>query len=73
MCQKLKLQPVTEQVASIKGGDVSSQVEELNKANPDYVIVHGFLVAPVPALDAGNLFRNRLELQFLTHEFAEFN
>jgi branched-chain amino acid transport system substrate-binding protein len=50
MCQKLKLQPVTEQVASIKGGDVSSQVEALNKANPDYVIVHGFLVAPVPDL-----------------------
>jgi branched-chain amino acid transport system substrate-binding protein len=48
MCERLRLNLVSEQTADIKGADVTSQVEALNKANPDYVILHGFLVAPVP-------------------------
>ncbi len=47
-CDKLRLNVVGEEIASIRGGEVSAQVQSLNKVNPDYVIVHGFLVAPVP-------------------------
>ncbi|MBI5248458.1 MAG: ABC transporter substrate-binding protein [Desulfomonile tiedjei] len=50
MCGRLKLDLVSEQTASIKGGDITAQVEALNKAKPDYVVIHGFLVAPVPDL-----------------------
>ncbi len=48
MCQRLRLTVVGEETADIKGADVTKQIEALNKANPDYVILHGFFVAPVP-------------------------
>jgi branched-chain amino acid transport system substrate-binding protein len=50
MCGRLKLDLVTEQVASIKGGDIAAQIDALEKAKPDYVVIHGFLVDPVPEL-----------------------
>jgi branched-chain amino acid transport system substrate-binding protein len=50
MCEKLRLSLVTEQIADIKGGDITAQVDALEKARPDYVVIHGFLVAPVPDL-----------------------
>ena len=50
MCRKLRLKLVAEEVASIRGGDVTTQVNGLKKADPDYVVVHGFLVDPVPEL-----------------------
>ena len=48
MCERLRLNLVCEEKTVIKGGDVTKQVEALYKADPDYVILHGFLVAPVP-------------------------
>jgi len=48
MCERLRLSLVSEDKTAIAGGDVSKQVESLFKADPDYVILHGFLVAPVP-------------------------
>ena len=48
MCERLRLNLVCDEKTDIAGGDVSKQVEALHKADPDYVILHGFLVAPVP-------------------------
>ncbi|MFH0821453.1 MAG: ABC transporter substrate-binding protein [Pseudomonadota bacterium] len=50
MCRRLRMEVVSEQVADIKGGDVGNLVTALSKANPDYVVLHGFLVSPVPEI-----------------------
>ena len=47
MCKKLGLQLVAEEVAKVGAVDVSSQVLDLKRKKPDYVIFQGFVMAPV--------------------------
>ncbi len=47
MCKKLKLELVAEEVAQVEAVDVTSQVLDLKRKNPDYVIFQGFVVSPV--------------------------
>jgi branched-chain amino acid transport system substrate-binding protein len=53
MCRRLRLNLVGEVSAKVGQADVSAEVAELKKLNPEYVIVHGFVLAPVPALIQG--------------------
>jgi branched-chain amino acid transport system substrate-binding protein len=50
MCKDLKLDLVAEAVAQVGAIDVTSQVLELKRKNPDYVIFQGFVVEPVGAV-----------------------
>jgi branched-chain amino acid transport system substrate-binding protein len=47
MCKDLKLELVAEEVAQVGAVDVTSQVLDLKRKNPDYVIFQGFVVDPV--------------------------
>ena len=47
MCKDLKLDLVAEEVAQVGAVDVTSQVLDLKRKNPDYVIFQGFVVDPV--------------------------
>jgi len=47
MCKKLKLELVAEEVAPVGAVDVTSQVLDLKRKNPDYVIFQGFVTTPV--------------------------
>jgi len=47
MCKKLKLDLVGEAVAQVGAVDVTSQVLDLKRKNPDFVIFQGFVVDPV--------------------------
>jgi branched-chain amino acid transport system substrate-binding protein len=47
MCKDLKLDLVAEEVAQVGAMDVTSQVLNLKRKNPDYVIFQGFVVDPV--------------------------
>lgn len=47
MCKDLKLNLVAEEVAQVGALDVTSQVLDLKRKNPDYVIFQGFVVDPV--------------------------
>ncbi len=50
MCKKLKLDLVAEEVAKVGAVDVTSQILDLKRKNPDYVIFQGFVIAPVAAV-----------------------
>ncbi len=50
MCKDLKLDLVAEAVAQVGAIDVTSQVLELKRKSPDYVIFQGFVVEPVAAV-----------------------
>jgi branched-chain amino acid transport system substrate-binding protein len=50
MCKKLKLDLVAEEVAQVGAVDVTSQVLDLKRKNPDYVIFQGFVLTPVAAV-----------------------
>ncbi len=50
MCKDLKLDLVAEAVAQVGAIDVTSQVLELKRKSPDYVIFQGFVVEPVGAV-----------------------
>jgi len=47
LCKKLKLDLVAEEVAPVGAVDVTSQVLDLKRKNPDYVIFQGYVMAPV--------------------------
>ncbi|AFM26339.1 ABC transporter substrate-binding protein [Desulfomonile tiedjei] len=47
MCKKLKLDLVAEEVAAVGAVDVTSQVLDLKRKAPDYVIFQGFVLSPV--------------------------
>ena len=47
MCKKLGLELVAEEVAQVGAIDVTSQVLDLKRKNPDFVIFQGFVVEPV--------------------------
>jgi branched-chain amino acid transport system substrate-binding protein len=47
MCKQLKLDLVAEEVAQVGSVDVTSQVLDLKRKNPDFVIFQGFVVNPV--------------------------
>lgn len=47
MCKKLNLELVAEEVAQVGAIDVTSQVLDLKRKNPDFVIFQGFVVEPV--------------------------
>ena len=47
MCKQLKLDLVAEAVAQVGAVDVTSQVLDLKRKNPDFVIFQGFVVDPV--------------------------
>ncbi|MGB9617495.1 MAG: ABC transporter substrate-binding protein [Desulfomonilaceae bacterium] len=47
LCKKLKLDLVAEEVAAVGAVDVTSQVLDLKRKNPDYVIFQGYVMAPV--------------------------
>jgi len=47
MCQRLKLDLVAEEVAQVGAVDVTSQVLDLKRKSPDYVIFQGFVMTPV--------------------------
>jgi branched-chain amino acid transport system substrate-binding protein len=47
MCKQLKLDLVAEAVAQVGAVDVTSQVLDLKRKNPDFVIFQGFVVNPV--------------------------
>lgn len=49
-CKKLKLDLVAEEIAKAGAVDVTSQVLDLKRKKPDYVIFHGFVLSPVPAV-----------------------
>ena len=46
--QKLGLQLVQEIVTKPGAVDVSAEVSKLRRAKPDYVIFHGYVLAPIP-------------------------
>ncbi len=50
MCQKLGLNLVAEEVEKVGGIDVASQVLDLKRKKAEYVIFHGYVLAPVPAV-----------------------
>jgi branched-chain amino acid transport system substrate-binding protein len=50
MCKKLGLELVAEEVAQVGAVDVTSQVLDLKRKNPDYVIFQGFVLSPVAAV-----------------------
>lgn len=50
VCKKLKLDLVAESVAKVGDVDVTSQVLDLKRKNPDYVIFQGFVLSPVAAV-----------------------
>ena len=50
MCKKLGLNLVAEEVAKAGELDVASQVLDLKRKEAEYVIFHGFVLAPVPAV-----------------------
>ncbi len=50
MCKKLGLNLVAEEVAKVGGIDVASQILDLKRRKAEYVIFHGFVLAPVPAV-----------------------
>lgn len=50
VCKKLKLDLVAEEVAKVGDVDVTSQVLDLKRKNPDYVIFQGFVISPVSAV-----------------------
>jgi branched-chain amino acid transport system substrate-binding protein len=47
LCKKLKLDLVAEEVAPVGAVDVTSQVLDLKRKNPDFVIFQGYVMAPV--------------------------
>ncbi len=47
MCKQLKLELVAEEVAQVGAVDVTSQVLDLKRKKPDYVIFQGFVISPV--------------------------
>ncbi|MCX5860726.1 MAG: ABC transporter substrate-binding protein [Deltaproteobacteria bacterium] len=47
MCKQLKLDLVAEEVAQVGAVDVTSQVLDLKRKTPDFVIFQGFVVDPV--------------------------
>ncbi len=47
LCKKLKLDLVAEEVAAVGAVDVTSQVLDLKRKNPDFVIFQGYVMAPV--------------------------
>ncbi|MBI5251529.1 MAG: ABC transporter substrate-binding protein [Desulfomonile tiedjei] len=47
MCKKLKLDLVAEEVAAVGAVDVTSQVLDLKRKGPDYVIFQGYVTSPV--------------------------
>jgi branched-chain amino acid transport system substrate-binding protein len=49
-CKKLGLNLVAEEVAKVGGVDVASQVLDLKRKKAEYVIFHGFVLSPVPAV-----------------------
>jgi len=49
-CKKLGLNLVAEEVAKVGGIDVASQILDLKRRKAEYVIFHGFVLAPVPAV-----------------------
>ncbi len=50
MCKQLKLDLVAEAVAQVGAVDITSQILDLKRKNPDFVIFQGFVVDPVPAV-----------------------
>ncbi len=50
MCKKLGLELVAEEVAQVGAVDVTSQVLDLKRKGPDYVIFQGFVLSPVAAV-----------------------
>jgi branched-chain amino acid transport system substrate-binding protein len=48
MCRRLRLKLVAEEVVPLGAKDLKAQIMDLKAKNPDYVIFHGFLYAPVP-------------------------
>jgi branched-chain amino acid transport system substrate-binding protein len=50
MCKKLNLNLVAEEVAKVGDVDVTSQVLDLKRKEPDYVIFQGFVTSPVPTV-----------------------
>jgi len=47
LCKKLKLDLVAEEVAPVGAVDVTSQVLDLKRKNPDFVIFQGYVMDPV--------------------------
>jgi len=50
MAKKLGLELVAEEVAQVGAVDVTSQVLDLKRKNPDFVIFQGFVVAPITSV-----------------------
>jgi len=50
VCQRLRLQLVAEEVVSLGAKDITAQIDDLQSKSPDFVIFHGFIVDPVPAV-----------------------
>lgn len=48
MCERLRLKLVTEAVVAMGATDLKEQIADLKTKDPDFVIFHGFLFAPVP-------------------------
>jgi len=48
MCNKLRLRLVAEEVVPLGAKDLAPQIADLKSNDPDFVIFHGFLFAPVP-------------------------
>ncbi|MBN2809355.1 MAG: ABC transporter substrate-binding protein [Deltaproteobacteria bacterium] len=53
MAQKLGVEVVTEEVTKVGAVDISSQLLDLKRHNPDYCIFQGYVVPPIPAVIQG--------------------
>jgi len=53
MAKQLGLKVVADLIAKVGAVDVTSQVIELKRKKPDYLITQGFVLAPIPALIKG--------------------
>jgi len=53
MANQLGLNVVADMIAKVGAVDVTSQVIELKRKKPEYLITHGFVLSPIPALLKG--------------------
>ena len=53
MAKKLGVEVVAEEVTAVGAVDVTSQILDLKRKNPDYCIFQGYVVPPIPAVIRG--------------------
>jgi branched-chain amino acid transport system substrate-binding protein len=67
--RKLRLNLVGEIAVSIRKPDISEEINKLAEWNPDYVLIHGLVVSPIPQLIQGCRDKG-MKCKFLSSLFA---